>query len=205
MNDNNDAYISFKNTRKLLQVASCTLRNWDKEGKIRTVRTPSGARMFNQQDILRIVQSHHRPEKQKRMVCYARISTKAQMDDLKRQVDFFRQRYPSHEVVTDCCSGINWKRKGLSSLLESSFKGDIQEIIVAHRDRLSRIAFDLLEQVFNMHGTKIVVLDHSSDTSPEQELVQDVLSFIHVYSCKQIGKRRYSTKYKAIKTKECES
>ena len=190
--ENQECYISFKNTRKHLQVASCTLRKWDKEGKIRTIRTPSGARMFNQRDILNLCKTNKGPERQKRMVCYARISTKAQLDDLGRQVDFFRQKYPSHEVVTDCCSGINWKRKGLSSLLQQSFNGDIQEIVIAHRDRLSRIAFDLLEQVFNLHGTKIVVLDHSSESSPEQELVQDVLSFIHVYSCKQMGKRRYS-------------
>jgi predicted site-specific integrase-resolvase len=193
MNENEEEYyISFKNTRQHLQLASCTLRKWDKEGKIRTIRTPSGARMFNQKDILDLCRANKGPERKKRMVCYARISTRAQLDDLGRQIDFFRQKYPSHEVVTDCCSGINWKRKGLSSLLQQSFNGNIQEIVVAHRDRLSRIGFDLLEQVFNLHGTKIVVLDHSSESSPEQELVQDVLSFIHVYSCKQMGKRRYS-------------
>jgi predicted site-specific integrase-resolvase len=154
--------------------------------------------MFHQGDILKIIHSHPGPQNKKRMVCYARVSTRNQMDDLDRQVDFFRQSFPSHEIITDCCSGIHWKRKGLSSLLEQSFLGNIQEIVVAHKDRMSRIAFDLLEQIFNLHGTKIVVLDHTSESSPEQELVQDVLSFIHVYSCKEMGKRRYLTKYKKI-------
>ena len=100
-------FISFKNTRKLLQVSSCTLRNWDKEGKIGTIRTPSGARMFNQQDIFNLIRKTKTNEIVKRKVCYARVSTRAQMDDLERQVFFFKQTYPSYEVVTDICSGIN--------------------------------------------------------------------------------------------------
>ena len=185
-------FISFKNTRKLLQVSSCTLRNWDKEGKIGTIRTPSGARMFNQQDIFNLIRKTKTTEIVKRKVCYARVSTRAQMDDLERQVIFFRQNYPSYEVVTDICSGINWKRKGLSSLLEQSIQGTLGEIVVAHKDRLSRIAFDLLEHVFNLHGTSILVLDRTNEQSTEQELAQDIMSIVHVYSCKQMGKRRYS-------------
>jgi putative resolvase len=188
----NEHYLSFKSTRKLLQVSSSTLRNWDKEGKIRTIRTPSGARMFNQQDLSAIIRQTKSNEIVKRKICYARVSTRAQMDDLERQVLFFRTQYPSYEVVTDICSGINWKRKGLSSLLEQSIQGTLGEIVVAHKDRLSRIAFDLLEYIFNLHGTQILVLDRTNEQSTEQELAQDIMSIVHVYSCKQMGKRRYT-------------
>lgn len=139
----------------------------------------------------------------KRIVCYARVSTKSQVDDLERQVDFFRSRFPTYEVVADIGYGINWKRKGLSSLLEQSIQGTLKEIVVAHRDRLSRIAFDLLEHIFNLHGTQIVVLDHSHEESSEQELAQDIMSIVHVYSCKAMGKRRYTKSNQEKQKKEC--
>ena len=129
-------------------------------------------------------------------VCYARVSSKKQMDDLDRQKDFFRCNYPNHIVVSDVASGINWKRKGLLSLLESSMRGDISEVVVAHRDRLSRFAFELLEWIFRKNGVELVVLNRNDNQSEEQELSDDVMSIIHVYSCRKNGKRRYKTNQK---------
>ena len=116
------------------------------------------------------------------------------MDDLKRQEDFFKQQFPNHLLVTDIGSGINWNRKGLKTLLEQYLSGNISEIVVAHRDRLCRFAFDLLEGIFTSLGVKLVVCDQNQGKSSDAELTDDILSIIHVYSCRKMGQRRYTNK-----------
>ena len=190
-----DEFVNTKKAVQLLQITSKTLRIWDKENKIRTIRTPSGIRRYNLKDIQNILScsiSHEEQRKEnKQKVCYARVSSQKQMDDLNRQKDFFRAQFPDHILVTDVASGINWKRKGLQTLLEQSMSGSISEIVVAHRDRLCRFAFELLEWIFKKNGVKLVVLNGNNEQSEDQELADDVLSIIHIYSCRKNGKRRY--------------
>ena len=76
------------------------------------------------------------PFKKKKKIAYCRVSSKKQADDLERQKNFFTTKFPDYELVTDIGSGINWKRKGLKTILESAMSGDISELVVAHRDRL---------------------------------------------------------------------
>lgn len=191
-----DSYIHIREARKLLGVSTQTLHNWDKAGKIRTTRLPSGTRLYHKSDVYEIlgvdVKNLELPSRQK--IVYARVSSKKQEDDLKRQTDLLRQKYPNHQLVTDVGSGINWKRKGLQTILELAVSGELEEIVVAHRDRLCRFAFELIEFILSQTKTKIIVLDSDDGKSSEQELADDVLSIIHVYSCRKLGKRRYRNK-----------
>jgi len=198
-----DEYITSAIAKQMLKVTTETLRHWDKKGKITTIKTPTGQRRYNKQDIYDILGII--PDvKQKRKICYCRVSSKKQMDDLERQTDFFKQEYPNHELVTDVGSGLNWKRKGLKTILEQSMLGNIEEIVVAHRDRLCRFAFELLQFIFESNKVKLLVLDTESGESGNGELADDILSIIHVYSCRAMGKRRYkSSKDKNIP--ECNS
>jgi predicted site-specific integrase-resolvase len=126
---------------------------------------------------------------------YVRVSTYKQKDDLKRQRDYMSKRFPDHEIVSDVGSGINWKRKGLLSILERAQKGLVQEVVVSNRDRLCRIGFELLEWLLVSNGAKLVVLEQSN-LSKDEEFVQDILAIIHVYSCRQNGRRRYKSNIK---------
>jgi predicted site-specific integrase-resolvase len=198
-------YFSCEETKKLTRVSSQTLRRWDKESKIRSIKNVSGTRMYNKQDVYKYIGRDYRShEKQK--IAYCRISSKKQSDDLERQKDFYRSKYPNHELVTDIGSGINWKRKGLKTILEQAMSGKIEEVVVAHRDRLCRFAFELIEFILQTNGVKLIVLDGNSHSeknpsgsiintkqSSDTELADDILSIIHVYSCRQMGKRRYTT------------
>jgi predicted site-specific integrase-resolvase len=188
-------YVNTKKAKEILQVTVKTLRIWDKEGKIRTIRTPSNIRRYNLKDIQNII-SYGPPDEEKEKICYCRVSSRKQMDDLKRQEDFFRTKFPNHILVTDVGSGINWKRKGLKTILDKAMHGDISEIVVAHRDRLCRFAFELLEWIFERNGVKLLVLDEEKGHSSDQELADDILSIIHVYSCRKMGQRRYKDKDK---------
>ena len=190
-----DEYITTKEAKEISKVTVKTLRLWDKEGKIRTIRTSSNIRRYNIKDIQNIINNSD-PDETKEKICYCRVSSREQMDDLDRQKDFFRNKFPTHNLVTDVGSGINWKRKGLTTILDKAMHGDISEVVVAHRDRLCRFAFELLEWIFKRNGVKLVVLNEEKDHSSDKDLTDDILSIIHVYSNRKIGKRRYKYKNK---------
>ena len=134
-------------------------------------------------------------EKERRKVCYCRVSSRKQRDDLERQVEFLREKIPGCEIITDIGSGLNFKRKGLTSLLESVCRGDVQEIVVAHKDRLCRFGFDLIKWLVEFHNGRVLVLDNTT-LSPNEELVDDMLAIVHVFSCRINGFRKYKSKIK---------
>ena len=107
-----------------------------------------------------------------------------------------RERFEEAEIVTDIGSGLNFKRPGLRSLLERAMRGDKLRVVVAHRDRLCRFGFDLVRFVIERHGGEIVVLDDTK-ASPDKELVDDLLSIVHVFSCRLNGRRNYKNKAKS--------
>jgi putative resolvase len=189
----NDEYITSQKAKEILQVSIKTLYRWSDAGKIRFITTPSNRKRYNIKDVLNFKNSSPTPFSKKK-ICYCRVSSNKQMDDLGRQQDFFKSKYPDHELVTDVGSGINWKRKGLQTILEQSMSGHISEIVVAHRDRLCRFAFELLEWIFKTNNVKLVVLDEENECSKEKELADDILSIVHIYSCRQMGRRRYKNK-----------
>ena len=178
----NEQYIPTKKARQILGVTTFTLRNWD---KINTVRSASGVRLYSVKDIQNILNSSSSFKKKKK-IAYCRVSSKKQADDLERQKNFFTTKFPDYELVTDIGSGINWKRKGLKTILESAMSGDISELVVAHRDRLCRFGFELIEWVLERNNVKLTVLDREDHKSPDQDLTDDILSIIHIYSCKQM-------------------
>jgi predicted site-specific integrase-resolvase len=154
------------------------LRVWDKKGKIKTERTLGGDRRY----IIEIPNEYH--------ICYCRVSSYKQKDDLERQVKFMQERYPDAEIVRDIGSGLNFKRKGLRAVLERAIRGDCITLCVAHKDRLCRFGFDLIEWIIGRSGGRIVVFDKTV-LSPESELTRDLLHILHVFSCRMHGLRNY--------------
>ena len=116
------------------------------------------------------------------------------------QIEFIRTNKPEYDaytIISDIGSGINFKREGLSKILDSCMQRNIGNIIIAHRDRLSRFGFDLINIIVQKAGGKIIVIDDERDKSSEQELSEDLLSIIHIYSCRQMGRRKYKNKNKS--------
>ncbi|AGE53675.1 resolvase [Acanthocystis turfacea Chlorella virus GM0701.1] len=184
-----DGYISGSKVKELLNVSDWTLRHWADTGKIKSIRTPGGQRRYDI-STFRASKRDHEVEDNRKIICYARVSSRGQKDDLQRQIGFLERHCPEGIVITDIASGINWKRKGLASILELSVQGDIREVVVAARDRLCRFAFELLERMLALHDVRITVLD-SEGCSPEQELSDDLLGIVQIFCCRRNGKRRY--------------
>jgi len=177
-----------------------TLLNWSYQNKIKSIRTDVGHRRY----ILSITDSKDNVTRRK--ICYCRVSTSSQKEDLDRQVEFFRLKYPDHEIIRDIGSGINFKRKGFNAILESAKNGYVEEVVVTHKDRLCRFGFELVNRIITEWSNgKIVVLDHK-ETSPEQELVSDLLSIVTVFSSRLYGLRSHDIKRKikeSTSTKNC--
>jgi predicted site-specific integrase-resolvase len=171
-----------------LGVCLRTLRRWEAEGKINTVRTPSGQRRY---DIEKFIKEESEDGRRRATVIYARVSTRPQIKDLHRQVERLSVLYPGAEVIKEVAGGLNLRRKGLLSLLGRVLKGDIKVIVVAHKDRLARFGFDLIEWLCETHDCQVVVLNQDS-LSPHQELVADIIAILHSFSSRLYSLRKHT-------------
>ena len=193
--DGSQEYITIKKATKLYGFDPQLLRKWEKEGFIQAQRTPGNTRMFRRCDLEKALGINGTQTKRKQHnICYCRVSSKKQHDDLKRQSDHLGSIYPEHIIIEDVGSGINFSRKGLQTILEYAMCRSIGEVVVAHRDRLSRFGFDLLECIITKGGGSLTVLDNDTGKSRDEELAEDLLAIIHVFNCRQMGKRRYGNK-----------
>lgn len=194
-----DKYLRPEEATKLLNVSNQTLVNWTNEGLIPCVRTKGKHRRYLYSDVISKLPEKEKPEefKVKRdKVCYCRVSTRSQKEDLERQVEFFRRNYPTHIIVSDYGSGLNFKRKGFQTLVDRAIKGTLSEVVVTHKDRLCRFGFELYEYLLQTCSNgKVLVLDQKQ-TSPEEELVNDLVSIITVFSSRLYGLRSHSIKRK---------
>lgn len=184
-----DVYLKRSEVCRLLNICPKTLFQWTHSGKISYIKTKGGQYRYPKKDIVA-------PEENtlKKNFCYCRVSTRGQSDDLQRQAEFFADRYPDHIIIRDIGSGLNFKRKGFQTLLDEAIKGNIGEIVVTHRDRLCRFSFDLLESILSKCSDGKIVVLHQRETSPQQELITDLLSIITVFSSRLYGLRSHSIK-----------
>jgi putative resolvase len=167
-----------------------TLRKYADNGTIEAKRV--GRQRLYHVDSLRKIHA------KSSIICYTRVSSTKQKDDLARQVVYMREQFPSAEIIQDIGSGLNFKRKGLKSILDRCLHGDTITLIVAHRDRLCRFGFEIIKHLIESNGGEILVLDRTED-SPERELTEDLLTILHVFSCRMHGLRRYSKQIKEDK------
>jgi putative resolvase len=175
--------------KTVIQVSSDTLRSWADTGKIRSVRpTPNGKRYYHIQDVANKVGVS--PEAQtKEKIAYARVSSPNQKADIERQIADLRAAYPGYTVISDIGSGLNYKRPGLQKILDTAYNGNLQEVVVMYKDRLCRLAFDLIQSFLEKAGAKIVV-HHKVEGSQENELAEDLLAIVTVFTARHHGLRK---------------
>jgi predicted site-specific integrase-resolvase len=196
-----------------LGVSVSTIRNWARAGTIAFKTTPGGHHRY---DISTVQESRRKPgsynlprttkaiptpEKKKPVfgAIYCRVSSAKQKEDLQRQISTLREQYPTYQEFSDICSGLQYKRKGLSRLLECVQAGTIKEVVVAHKDRLARFGTELIEWILRQAGATLIVLDKAT-LSPTEEVTQDLMAIVHVFSCRLNGQRRYKSSHKKRKT-----
>lgn len=182
---------------KLIGRSIETLRSWDKQGKlIPSYRSEGGHRMYSEEqlnEVLQIVKP-----KERFNLGYIRVSAKHQNNDLERQRDlmelFLMKQGKEFQIISDIGSGINYKKKGLKELLRLVSTNQIDTLYISYKDRLVRFGYELIEEVCELHGVKIIIINKSNEKTDEEELVDDILNIIHVFSCRLNGKRSHINK-----------
>lgn len=192
--------LSIKEASELLGVTTTTLRNWEKEGKITSVRTEGGHRRYQVQDLIG-------GKKEKMLtVAYARVSSQDQKDDLKRQ-ELVLEAYCSRqgydfEIISDLGSGMNYKKKGLVKLIKLLCSHQIDRLVITHKDRLLRFGSELIFALCEIFGCEVIIINKSSESTFEEDLAQDVLEIITVFSARLYGSRSHKNKQLIEQLKE---
>ena len=177
-------FVTSQKAQKYYSVSHETLRQWAIKGEIEFTSTSGGHRRYK---IIRPIDN----KVGKKSYIYARVSSRKQENDLKRQIAFAQKKYPNHTVISDIGSGINEKRKGYKALLDKVLEGSVKEIVVAHKDRLSRFGFDLIKFICSKFGTKIIIIKNCKPKHEYQELTEDLMSIVTVFTARYHGKRKY--------------
>lgn len=178
---------------EMIGVSVKTLQRWDNGGILKANRTPTNRRYYTHKQYVDYM-SDGKTSGGKTII-YTRVSTNNQKDDLANQVRYLREFANARgiivdEVFEDVGSGLNYKRKKWNKLLEDCMLGLIKTIIVAHKDRFIRFGYEWFERFLKSNGVEILVVNNET-MSPEQELVNDLISIIHVFSCRIYGLRKY--------------
>ena len=181
---------------KELGVSIDTLRRWEREGKINSDRTPGGHRRYDLDKLRKIASTEK--EEEKVTIIYARVSTTNKENDLKSQVErlemFCAAKGWKYKIIQDIGSGLNYNRKGLLELIELIETSQIERIVVNYQDRLLRFGTELIFEICKYHNIEIVILNEDEQKTYEEELVEDVLSIITVFSAKLYGSRSHKNK-----------
>jgi len=181
-------YVKPKEASRVIGVNLDTLRRMASRNEINHIRTDAGRYLF---DISSFINRGNHIIPEKKNICYARVSSRGQKSDLQNQISLLKQQFPSHQVIFDYGSGLNFKRKGLLQILDLAYQGKLQEVVVTYKDRLCRFGFELIENILEKQSNaKILVLGNSRSSS-ESELASDLLSIITVFSARMHGLRKY--------------
>ncbi len=188
--------ISIGKAAEELGVSIETLRRWENSGKIVSERTPKGHRRYDLSKLRGII-----PNKNwntKRTIAYARVSSHDQKTDLQRQVAVLESFCANHgwtfEILQDLGSGLNYSKKGLKKLIKEVCCGTIERLVITHKDRLWRFGAELIFSLCEQFGTEVVMINAAEDSSFEDDLVQDVLEIITVFSARLYGSRSRKNK-----------
>ena len=191
-------FISIKEAAVILGVSTQTLRRWEKEGKFPLPkRTKGGQRRY---DLAEIIPAKGKVVSRNDLmtIAYARVSTHDQKEDLLRQekmLEFFcASQGWTFKIISDLGSGLNYNKKGLKNLLQLIITGEVGRLVLTHKDRLLRFGAELIFAICEEKGIEIVLINQGEPPSFEEELAQDVLEIITVFSARLYGSRSHKNK-----------
>lgn len=178
---------------KLLNVSVQTIANYRRQGLIKTIQLPTGQYDYNEDDIFDILNNHE----ERMTIVYARVSTGKQKDHLQTQLDDLNQFCISNgwtvdKTISEVASGLTFdKRKSFYELLDLIESNKVKRVIITHKDRLSRVSFDVFKHLFEKHGCDIVILsDMLEEKTDQEEIFEEIISLLHCFSMRMYSKRR---------------
>jgi putative resolvase len=197
-----DRFVGGKEASNILGVHQRTLYQWEEKKLIDTMRTPGNKRLYNIGKYLRengklvpeTTDVDNIPDvgDEKLNISYVRVSSLGQKDDLERQKEMIKEKYPDHLMIEDIGSGINLNKRGIRKIIKLAIAGRVNEVVVAYKDRLTRFGYELIEDIIKEYsGGEIKIVNKKDDMEPEEELAYDVLQIMNVFVAKMNGLRKY--------------
>lgn len=184
-----------KDVLSTLKICKTTLYKLVEDGKIEVVKIGNKKWLYNLDKYL--LSSGVTSVIERKKICYCRVSSEKQKGDLQHQIEMMERLYPNHTIIKDIGSGLNFKRKGLIKILEYSLRCEIDELVIAYKDRLARFGYDIFKFLIeNFSRGRIIVLNNLEERTPMEEVCEDILSIMNVYVAKINGLRKYRTKIK---------
>ena len=186
-------YIKRKEALKTLGICYKTLYKMAENKDIDSVKIGENT-VYNVNKYLR---ERNVVKKERKKICYCRVSSNKQKEDLERQVKYMKEKFPTYEIIKDIGSGLNYKRKGLEEILEKAISGEIEEIVIAYKDRLTRFGYEMIEWLISKYSNgKITIINKEEEETPVEELTKDIVSIMNVYVAKVNGLRKYKGQIK---------
>ena len=185
---------------KILKICRQTLTNYVKSGKIKVTKLGNGYYDYDDESVYAFLNV----TLERKNIIYAKVSTYKQKVDLSNQVsqliDFCNKNKIKYDkVYQETASGINFDRKEFSDIINDVINKKINNIYITHKDRLSRLSFLTLENMFKQFGTNIIVINEiDNDNSLDDDLYEELINIIHVFSTKMYSKRRANNIKKAL-------
>ena len=191
---------------EILGVSTKTIRNYDAQGILRAERTVGNHRVILRDELIRFLDEkgmlYDDTQKGRRDIVYARVPSheQKQKGDLDRQALFLVEHVPDMQnpfIIKEVGSALNDNRKKLQQVLGMVSRGEVRNVYITHKDRLTRFGFRYLETMFNARGTSIIIVrDETAEKSVQEELVEDMMSLIASFSGKLYGMRSRRAKGK---------
>jgi len=182
-------FVKAKEAARYFDGSSATIRKYARENSIYTEQLPSGRYRYW------IDSDKPKPEintDTKYTIAYARVSSYKQSRDLTRQIQYLRKQRPDASILSDIGSGINNNRKNFKAIFQSLIQGDIREVVVAHKDRFSRIGFSFFKWLFSLFGAKLTSLETNKfSRTTGNEMLDEIMEIITVFTARYYGLRRY--------------
>jgi predicted site-specific integrase-resolvase len=177
------SYVSSGKASEYYNVHPETLRDWANKSNVEFIKTKGGHRRYKIPE----------PEcSDRKKYIYGRVSSRKQDGDLERQLKYLGKKYPDYEVIRDIGSGLNFKRQGFRKILEQLFDGNIEEVVISSCDRFSRFGTrEFFVWLFEHFGGKLTILENRNYANPNEELSEDLLEIITVFSARYYGRRKY--------------
>jgi len=187
-------FIKIGEAAKILGVSIQTLRRWEKRGYLKPDRISKGkTRYYNINQLIgkKTIESDL-------TVAYARVSSHEQKEDLERQAEvlgnYCTKQGWNFQTIQDLGSGMNYQKKGLKTLLNLILEKQISRLVLTHKDRLLRFGAELIFALCEINQIEVVMINKGNEVSFEEELAQDVLEIITVFSARLYGSRSRKNK-----------
>jgi len=189
-----------KDVSERLNVTVWTLQEWDRKGKLKAFRNPKTDRRYYTEEQIDDFLGIRKQSKDAKVVIYCRVSNQNQSDDLANQIEFLKTFCNAKaeivdEVLTDIGSGLNYNRKNFNHILDMAVQGKIKRLYISHKDRFVRFGYEWFEKLLQKNACEVVVVNNET-MSPQEEMIQDLISIIHVFSCRINGLRKYKKQIK---------